>query len=133
MKKLVAILLVAVMALSFAACGKKNPIVGTWAMDFSEELAKLDEDTKAFMEEAGINFADYVFEFKFNADGTGHATIKMGEENESADFTYTAKDGKLTMTATVEGETQTQDFDYKLDGDVLTMTKDGESQVLKRK
>ena len=144
MKRTIAILLVALMALTmFAACAKdkKNgdaqsnadPIVGTWSVDFDSLMGELTEEERGYMEMMGITADNYKMEYTFNADGTGKAEIAMFGENQKVDFTYTAKDGKVVMTATVEEETSTQEVDYVIDGNTLTMTLEGETMTFKRK
>lgn len=70
MKKLLALLLVLAMALSFAACGggKKNELAGTWKteVDLTAVLAAaLDQDAQAMIADAGVTLtppdaADYL-------------------------------------------------------------------------
>ena len=148
MKKTIAIVLAALMALTMlAACAKKDskagadPLVGTWTVDFASMIS---EEQKAAMEQMGMTLEQaleqmgmsldqFKVEFTFNADGTGKAIMEMNGESHNADFTYTAKDGKLEMKATVDGETNTQTTDYKLDGDTLTMTVENQTMTFKRK
>ncbi len=143
MKKTIAILLVTLMALSFVACASKkdaekkesaDTIVGTWELDFDAMMSQLSEEERALMETFGMTADSYSGSYTFNADGTGHASISMMGQTESADFTYKTEGDKLTIIATYEGETSTTTGNYKIEGSKLTMTSDaGESMVFNRK
>lgn len=91
-KKLVAILLLAVMVVSLAACSS-NSIVGKWKFDHGD--------------------GDYtIYEFKEN--GKLYGTFHYGGQVETDETTYTVDGDKLTF----EGVTYT----FKVDGDKLQMT-----------
>lgn len=88
----------------FAGCGKKETVVGTWEGD------------------------DYTY--TFNADGTGTQQIGGININISS---YTAKDGKLSITVTYLGTDDTTDYTYTLKNNVLTLTSGDDTITLNRK
>lgn len=141
MKKTIAILLVALMALTmFAACkkDKKNAdgdtIVGTWELDFNAAMSLLSEQERAMMEQFGITADNYKGSYTFKEDGTGHAEMTMMGESMSGDFTYKTEGDKLTITATMDGQTSTTEGTYTIEGNKLTMTSStGETLVFNRK
>ena len=141
MKKTIAILLIAIMALSVVACGSKSgkgnedvdPIVGTWTLDFETMMSELSEEERALMESLGVTADQFTMEYTFNEDGTGKVTGNMMGETMEEEFTYTAKDGRLEITATVDGETKTTGANYEIKDDTLTITEEGESMTFKRK
>ncbi len=142
MKKTIAILLVALMALSlFAACSKKDAekkesadtIVGTWELDFEAAMAQRSEEERALMETFGVTADSYNASYTFNADGTGHASTSMLGRTQSADFTYKTEGDKLRITYTYDGETAFSGLTYKVEGNKLTLSDAGESMVFNRK
>ena len=88
MKKAVAILLVAVMALTFAACGKKSPIVGTWADGIHTWTFKKD-GTGTFSEFGGT------FPMTYKIKGN-KITIDFGFETD--EYTFEIKGKTLMLT-----------------------------------
>jgi len=104
MKKLLAVVLLFALALSFAACSTKDPsIVGTWiGKDGDNELT-----------------------YEFRDDGTGTATAGKA----TADFTYAIEDGRLSVT--VGGKTNSASF--TLTKDTLSLTDEYGTSVLTRK
>jgi len=119
MKKWIAILLAALMALTLVACGSKGEgIVGTWELSGSED--EESEQQVKMMLAMGMSMS-----VTFNADGTGSMKVAFNGEDESHDFAYTLEDGKLTM----DGEEQT----FKLDGDNLILDMNGVNMLFKRK
>ncbi|MBO4920149.1 MAG: hypothetical protein J5365_08365 [Erysipelotrichaceae bacterium] len=90
MKKMITILLLAVLALSVAGCGKKseNSLVGVWEYSDSE------------------NGIGAVYDLK--EDGTGTYTMKVGEEEVTYELKYEVKDNHLLVTY-VNNEIFTED------------------------
>lgn len=89
---------------TFAGCGKKESVVGTWEGD------------------------DYAY--TFNADGTGTQQIGGINVNISS---YQAKDGKLSITVTYLGTDDTTEFTYTLKEDVLTLINGDDTIILNKK
>ena len=87
MKKTIAILLITVMALTFAACAAKNRLIGTWG----------DEHQS----------------ITFKKDGTGTFT----ENRTDYPMTYSVDGDVITMT--IDGETETCSF--KIEGNTLIL------------
>ena len=86
MKKTLAILLAAIMLLVFAACGSKQgekqgekTLIGEWHLSVD-----------------GVAVSDKTY--TFNEDGTGLYTSMEEARSEKHSFTYTDKDGILTLT-----------------------------------
>ena len=88
----------------FAGCGKKESVVGTWEGD------------------------DYTY--TFDADGTGTQQIGGINVNISS---YTAKDGKLSITVTYLGTEDTTEYTYTLKKDVLTLNNGDDTITLNKK
>ncbi len=111
MKKTLALVFAVLMCVSvLVACGSSSKgIVGTWTA--TEDGQTVD--------------------MTFKADGKLSMTM-MGVNVEG---TYTAKDGKLSATVSLMGQTQEifEDVEYKVDGDKLAITVDGDTQILNRK
>lgn len=120
MKKTVAILLIALLAMSALACSK-NPLVGTWAVDIDEELAGISEEERAEMESLGFSKDKWKWELTFKADGTGCHEEMIDCLSTVTDFTYTVKDGKLTIRGPFDGEIQESTSKYEIKGNVLTI------------
>lgn len=97
MKKTIAILLIAIMALTALACTAKDPLIGTWQGDYDR--------------------------ITFNEDGTG-IWAERGDVDrpfgEGEVFHYSTDDDQLTIE---EDGTWT----YKVNGDTLTFVLDGDS------
>ena len=94
MKKTVAILLIAVMALSFVACSAKSKIVGTWTMTDTSD-----------------GKPPYTLEYEFTKDGK----IKIaGIEG----ATYKINGNKITIT----GGSEDTSYTLKFSGKTMTMT-----------
>ena len=128
MKKFVAVLLVALMALSLIACGSSksgkddNSIIGTWELDDG-----IDEESKqmvALMKAFGMTMS-----ITFNADGTGTMDSAMGDEKESTPFNYTYENGvlKIEDAETEEGQT------IRVEDGKLYLEMDGMGIVFKKK
>lgn len=106
MKKVVSIVLVMLMlACVLTACGS-GKIVGTWTRQYTV-LGVVTED-----------------KFVFNEDGTGKMTTVLGIE---VNMTYTAEDGKLTVTVDTLGVETTAEYTYKFEKGNLLLTADGET------
>ena len=91
-KKLAAILLLAVMVVSLAACSS-NSIVGKWKLDYGN--------------------GDYdIYEFKEN--GKLYGTFHYGDQVRTDETTYTVDGDKLTY--------ERMNCTFKVDGDKLQMT-----------
>ena len=105
MKKWIAILLIAVLTLSlFAACSKKDKLVGTWKTEsVTADGQKLSKD----------EFADYGCDLtvKLKKDGTGTFTQTFWGEPREVALTYDDD------TVTVWGET----IPYTLKGKTITV------------
>lgn len=122
MKKWIAVMLVALMALSLIACGgKSDGVVGTWKLsDGTDEQSKQAvELMKAFGMEMKITFKE---------DGTGSMETSMGGETQAVAFTYTYENGTLTMTETESGSS----IDARIDGNKLIMEQDGAGLIFKK-
>lgn len=102
MKKAVAVLLIALAALTAFACDKNDTIVGTWEYDLE---ATLDANIKAgvISEEA----AEYA--------------RKMQAMNEMQIVYKFTEDGKLTYTASAAGQSNTETGEYRIEGNQLYM------------
>ncbi len=124
MKKWIAILLVAMMALSLVACGgssAKDPaqaIVGTWELSAGE--GEEAEQVVAMMLAFGVTMS-----FEFTKDGKATMTTKMGDDVETEDATYEFKDGKLYMDGSPA--------DCTIDGNKMTIDVDGTKLIFKKK
>jgi hypothetical protein len=101
MKKWIAMMLIAVMALALVACGSKDEpvsdpktaIIGTWQLK--------------------------------DVEGEGEEVEYMKQLISMADMTYTFKeDGTVTVKATIMGQEQEESTTWSLDGDNLTVAGD---------
>ncbi len=88
MKKTVAILLIAVMALTFAACSQKNKIVGTWT-DGTHTWTFKKDGTGTFSE-----FGE-TFPMTYQIEGN-KITVSFGFETDV--YTYEIKGNMLMLT-----------------------------------
>lgn len=127
MKKWIAVMLVALMALSLIACGSKGSesgagdgIVGTWELDhgIGDEGKQAVDMIKAF----GITMS-----ITFKADGTGSIDSEGMGQSDSQSFNYTYENGKLT----IEGADGSNNI--KISGNELTLEQDGVGMVFKKK
>lgn len=105
MKKIFSVLLIITLVAMLAACSKKVP---------EEETVPNDSEIMGTWTESYWD-SGYIF----NEDGTGK-DIFWDQE-----FTYTAIDGKLTITFT-DGTYADKVFTYSISEGSLTLTKEGE-------
>jgi hypothetical protein len=113
MRRWIALLAALLLCLSLAACGQsakelskeEQTLIGTWSNEYTKVI--------------------------FNEDGTGQFVHSMVSYFDSkSDFTYTAKDGVLTMTV----DKVTNETNYTIKGDQLTMKNEtGESSYTREK
>ena len=130
MKKIVAVLLIAVMALSLAACAKENasadPIVGTWRINTDATLAELEQSYRAAFQAAVEK--GYDLTLTLNADGTGMMTVTARGQTNTGSITYTAEDGKLVLKLSGRTDKRT----YRIEGDRMYLYQNSEAMVLDR-
>lgn len=108
LKKVVAIIAIVALTVSFVACGKKQTIVGTW-------------------EQTGSESKD---EYVFNEDNTGTYTQSMLSP---ISFTYATEGDKVTISMTILNQKDVKSYNYKLDNNKLTMTIDGNDVTFEKK
>lgn len=121
MKKWIAVMLVALMALSMIACGGKDTgVVGTWELDSGD-----GDEAKSYV--AMMKLFGMDMSLTFNEDGTGSIDSKLGDETDSTPFTYTYADGVLTIDGAGDEGT------IKVDGKKLTIEMDGYGLIFKKK
>jgi len=101
-KKILAVLTILVLTFSIVACGKNKTIVGSWI-----ETNSTAKDV-----------------YVFNKDRTGAYTMATLLP---IDFTYTIEGETVSIVMKFLGEDTVKSYNYKLDGDVLTMTVDGQA------
>lgn len=104
LRKVTVALAVLTMAFALLACGKKDSIVGSW---------KISQDG-----------TEVTYEFK--DDGTG--SLKLGDI--SVNTEYQTEGDKLKLKATLLGETDETEYTYSVKDGKLTLTQDGESLTL---
>lgn len=110
MKKVVAFMLVIVLALSLLACAKPSEaILGTWKHQ-STILGVVTETT-----------------YVFNEDGTGSKTNVL-----EIKFTYAITEEKLIITTSALGIENTEEYTYEFDGDKLVLTGEKDTLVLEK-
>ena len=103
MKKIISILLVVVMLLSFAACGKeKTPPVETLPLDTEALKADWKNGTLVFPGDKTVNFPCTLSEFLQNSgakiNGTQVTEDKMLEPDESLSFFVSAEGANIKIT-----------------------------------
>lgn len=126
MKKRIAILLVAVMALTAFACqnngdGKDtetNALIGTWT------LVQVDGNTEE-AQMAKMFLTMGTSEYTFFEDGKVMVTVTFNGEEQAQNYKYSVDGDKMT----VNGDTAR----YKIEGDLLTMYMNEGNFVYKRK
>ena len=117
MKKVLAIILVFVFALSFSACRQTFSIVGRWKAPIMVMGESVDDDK------------NYVV-VQFNEDGSGSYTRVNYARQESHAFTYEVKGESLTVKA--YSGSLVYECEYSIDGDELIITCDGQDIIHKR-
>ena len=108
MKRILAVALVMLMAMSFAACNKENTIVGKWKTVDNIFSTSVDETEDTYV----------IIEFR--ADGTGVETDISYDRQKAHIFTYTTNGSWLTMTT--NSGTTVEEWEYYIEGDTLTIT-----------
>lgn len=110
MKRTIALLLVAVMALSLFACATpEEKILGSWKHQ-SSVLGVVTETT-----------------YTFNEDGTGSKTNVL-----EVKFTYAITEDKLLITTSVLGIENTEEYAYEFKGEELVLTGEKETLTLQK-
>ena len=151
MKKILLILLAAMMSIASVACGGdsnsqdanlggNNPLVGKWAFVF-------EEAEQAEMEELGLNYEGGI---EFTADGQYRIFFSydeaMPDELEDIEdmmqdeideigdmvLTYKVNGNQLLIEAEYDGEKESSTASFKIDGDTLTIIHGDDQQVFKR-
>lgn len=103
-KRVLAVMLISVLAFTLVACGKKATIVGTWTVTDSGGAQE---------------------EYVFNADGTGTHTLSGLDAIISIEY---KTDGEtLTISETVLGQKISKDYLFKLEEQKLTLIADSKS------
>lgn len=127
MKKALAILLVALTVLTFAACSRKEtddqpksgiPVAGTWEIDLKSYAS---EEELAQIRQSGVTVS---ISYRFKEDGTGHEGIDVPGQKEERDFTYTYENGTLT----IDGEP----IVCTVKDNVMRMERDGKTLIFTR-
>lgn len=110
MKKVISIVTLLAIVLSFAACGgvTKKSISGTW--EGSTEVL----------------FVEAKYRYIFNEDGTG--TVTAPGIGVGLAMTYTLEKDVLSITTTMVGISNTEVYTVALEKDTLTLTK-GDSVI----
>lgn len=106
MKKFMAVILVLVFALSFAACGENYTLEGKWKAPVS-------------VVGAGSPGEDNFMMLDFKDDGKGTVTNFSVDQAFPTDFTYVV-DGDSLIVTSENGEVV--DCEYKIEGDTLTIS-----------
>ena len=110
-KKLVAAVLVSVMALGLVACGgssSKNSLPGTWG--------SADESSST--------------QYTFNEDGTGTVTVGTGI---TLNLTYTTDGNKLSISMNYLGSEQKDEYTYEIkDGKLILTNSSGTTEYSKK-
>lgn len=110
MKKLTALVLVLVFAVSLVACTETYPLEGKWKT----------EVTVLGVEDSGENYAL----LEFNEDGTGKYTMVSLDVGDMNKFNYTVDGSSMTVT-TDSGKTVKCEFE--IEGKTLRITSDYKS------
>ena len=108
MRKIVSMLLIAVMLLAFVGCGNsksgdKEKFVGTWnaTLDMTDVLNEslregIAEEDETMADYFSVDKFDFVVEFTFNEDGTYSTTVDEASLNRSSDaLKASVKDGLM--------------------------------------
>ena len=126
MKKWIAVLLAALLALSLIVCGKGNSIVGTWELDSG--VGEEAQQAVALMKAFGMSMS-----ITFKADGTGSLDYAYGGEVQTTSFSYTYEDGALKLTSEDGEEADTSGMNFKVEDGKLIMEQEGMGLVFKKK
>lgn len=126
MKKRIAILLVAVMALTAFACQNNgdakdtetNALIGTWT------LVQVDGNTEE-AQMAKMFLTMGTSEYTFFEDGKVVVTVTFNGEEQAQNYKYSVDGDKMTVNGDTAG--------YKIEGDLLTMYMNEGNFVYKRK
>lgn len=110
-KRLVSLVAALVMVMSLVACGSNSEFVGTW--ECTTEANGQSITTR--------------YEFKSNGD------CVMSVAGLTIECEYETDGDKLIFSIEVLGVETTEEWTYKIDGNTMTLTKDGQSTVLKKK
>lgn len=127
MKKLICLMLVAVLSVALL-CGCGGNSNGPAQQDASGTAVKGTLSDKD-IEKSILGAWEIVDEnsrvvYIFQEGGTGYAALFP--------MTYTVKDGVITVTVEAFGKTTTDSANYSLDGDTITLEKDGVEKVMTR-
>lgn len=124
LNKMVAILMLVVLAFSLTACGgsKGQDIVGKWNIDVNSllEMTGASPTDLEMIESLGGMSAT----MEFTKDGKCILEMSVMGQTETQEQTYTLEDGKVLLDGAPG--------DYKVEGDKLTLTADGLTMVLTR-
>ena len=105
MKKLLSVLLVAVMVFALAACsksggsddgGSSDPAVGTWKLT-SAEASGITLSMEDFAQLSGLD--KYEMTIDIRADGTFTASVDMGTGAQTGEGTWTVSGNQYTLTS----------------------------------
>lgn len=126
MKKVIAILLLAVLTLTlFAACKKDivTELAGTWTVAGAEGEAGEQSYEAMQRFDASITFT-------FREDHTGTITLKAHDDVRETPITYTVESGKITVVTHADsGDGAPQSMDYRLENGRLFLTSDGATLI----
>lgn len=118
--KILALMCAVLMVLSLAACGSD----GGSSNGGNETVVPATEAAPTIVGDWKYEGGDYIYHFK--EDGTGTYDISGSTMN----FTYTAEDGKLTIT--YDGSSP-MELQYSIDGDTLNVKDSfGKDTIYKR-
>ncbi len=124
LNKMVAILMLVVLAFSLTACGgsKGQDIVGKWNIDVNSllEMTGASPTDLEMIESLGGMSAT----MEFTKDGKCILEMSMMGQTETQEQSYTLEDGKVLLDGAPG--------DYMVEGDKLTLTADGLTMVLTR-
>ncbi|MBQ4639329.1 MAG: hypothetical protein IJB69_02300 [Clostridia bacterium] len=122
MNKIVAVLMLVVMAFALTACGaKQQSVVGKWEMDMNAvmEMMGVSEEEMALVQALA---SDMSATMEFTKDGKCILEMTAMGQSQTQEQEYVIEDGKIVL----EGSPA----DYKVEGDKLSITADGITMVL---
>ncbi len=127
MRKSLAILLVVLGTLCTFACARNSApvkvdpaLVGVWDLDIDATMEGEPQEQIDEMKASGVTMILCFYE-----NGLGTLTQAAGTTSQTDRFAYSAENGRVL----VKGEPQ----DYRVEGDVLTITIDGEALIFTRR